>query len=237
MSARTLVVASYNVHGWVGTDRRFDPERIGRVLAEIGPDLAALQEVRDRPGAPDPLDRIASDLRAEAVRGVTLQLGPGTQGNALLSRLPLDRIDKLDLSVPGREPRGLIDVTSSALGEPLHLMATHLGLAAAERRVQVQRLVARLQDASPGVRVVLGDMNEWVRGVGALRPLHRRLGRAAGPRTFPASFPLFSLDRIWVAPRGRLRRLWVHRSPLARLASDHLPVVAELEVGDAQEAD
>jgi endonuclease/exonuclease/phosphatase family metal-dependent hydrolase len=79
-------------------------------------------------------------------------------------------------------------------------------------------------------------MNEWVRGAGALLPLHRRLGRTPGPRTFPAPFPLFSLDRIWVTPRWRMRRLWVHRSPLARAASDHLPLVAELDLGAALSA-
>ncbi len=228
-----MTVASYNVHGWVGTDGRHDPERVGRVLREMQPDVVALQEVRAEPGDRAPLDRIAEALGAQVVRGVTLQLGLGSQGNALLSRLPVEDVRRVDLSVPGREPRALIDATLGAAGEPLRVVATHLGINAAERHVQAQRLLAHLGEPAPGVLVLLGDMNEWRRGVGALRPLHRRLGRTRGPRTFPASVPLFSLDRIWVAPRSRMRRLWVHRSPLARRASDHLPILAELALGAA----
>jgi endonuclease/exonuclease/phosphatase family metal-dependent hydrolase len=225
-----LRLATYNVHGWVGSDGRYDPERIGRVIEEMRPDLLALQEVRCHSGERSPLDRLGLALGAEVVRGVTLQLGLGTQGNALLSKLPLDRVSRIDLSVPGREPRGLIDATASAGGESVRVVATHLGIAARERRVQVQRLAARLEERRADALVLLGDMNEWVRGVGALQPLHRLLGRTPGPRTFPSRLPVFSLDRIWVAPRQRLCRLWVHRSALARRASDHLPVLVEVDL-------
>jgi endonuclease/exonuclease/phosphatase family metal-dependent hydrolase len=230
-AARPLLVASYNVHGWVGTDGRYDPDRVGRVIEEMRPDLLALQEVRCHGEEPSPLDLLAAERGAEVVRGVTLQLGLGTHGNAVLSRLPLDRIGRDDLSVPGREPRGLIDVTTTLRGETLRVVATHLGIGPWERRIQVQRLVVRLAELPAGTLVLLGDMNEWARGVGALHPLHRLLGRTPGPRTFPSQLPVFSLDRIWVAPRQQLRRLWVHRSPLARRASDHLPVLAELDLG------
>lgn len=227
---RRLVLATYNVHGWVGNDGRRDPERVGRTLAELGADVIALQEVRSAGRGRGFLDELADALEMRPLRGITLELTDGVQGNALLSRLPVAASASLELSVPGREPRGAIDATLATGAEPLRVLATHLGVAARERRLQVRRLLAHLSEPT-GIVSVLGDMNEWVRGAGALLPLHRRLGRAPGPRTFPAAFPLFSLDRIWVSPRRRLRRLWVHRSPLARSASDHLPVLAEIELG------
>jgi endonuclease/exonuclease/phosphatase family metal-dependent hydrolase len=233
-----IVVASYNVHAFVGGDRRFDPERIGEVLRELDADVIGLQEVQDRLGGPHALDRLAEAAGAHVVRGPTLDRTHGAYGNALLSRLPFGAVERVDLSLPGREPRGAIDAEIATGAEAVRVLATHLGVGARERRFQVRRLVAHLRAGPPGVRVLLGDMNEWVRGAGALAALHRVLGRTPGPRTFPAAFPLFSLDRVWVHPRSRLRRVWVHRSPAARLASDHLPVAAELslERGAAAEA-
>jgi endonuclease/exonuclease/phosphatase family metal-dependent hydrolase len=229
--ARPLVVATYNVHGWVGTDGRRDPERAAETLAELGADVIALQEVRCGHDGPGVLERIAEMLKMDSLRGMVHERYDEAHGNALLSRLAIMAAAPLELSVGGREPRGAIDATLDTGAEPLRMVATHLGIGPRERRLQVRRLVAHLAAADAGALVVLGDMNEWVRGAGALVPLHRRLGRTPGPRTFPAPFPLFSLDRIWVTPRWRLRRLWVHRSPLSRAASDHLPLLAELDVG------
>jgi endonuclease/exonuclease/phosphatase family metal-dependent hydrolase len=230
-SLRPLVVATYNVHGWVGIDGRRDPERSGETLAELGADVIALQEVRCGPDGPGILERIAEMLKMESLRGMVHEWRDEAHGNALLSRLAITAAEPVELTVGGREPRGAIVATLDTGAEPLLVVATHLGIGPRERRLQVRRLVAHLPPAEAGALVVLGDMNEWVRGAGALLPLHRRLGRTPGPRTFPTPFPLFSLDRIWVFPRWRLRRLWVHRSPLSRAASDHLPLLAELDAG------
>jgi endonuclease/exonuclease/phosphatase family metal-dependent hydrolase len=232
-----LVVATYNVHAFVGTDRRFAPERVGEVLREIGADVVGLQEVQDAGGAPHALDALAEACGAHVMRGPTFDRAHGSDaagayGNAILSRLPFGAVERIDLSLPGREPRGAIDAAVEPGGgaERVRVLATHLGVGARERRRQVRTLLAHLGLGPPGVRILLGDMNEWVRGAGALAALHRVLGRAPGPRTYPSALPVFSLDRIWIHPRSRARRLWVHRSRLARVASDHLPVVAELHL-------
>ena len=234
--ARTLVVASYNVHAWAGSDGRRDAERTARVLDELGADLVALQEVRCSGDDRSTLEHVALQLGVSVVRGLVLDRRSEGHGNALLSRLPLKRVARLDLTVGGHEPRGALDVDVETGADPLRLIATHLGIGPRERRVQVRRLVDTVLRDSEGPLVLLGDMNEWVRGVGALLPLHRVLGRTPGPRTFPAPLPLFALDRIWVAPRSRLRRLWVHRSAASRRASDHLPVLAELALGEPPDA-
>ena len=242
-----LVVATYNVHAFVGTDRRFDPERVCAVLGEIGADVVGLQEVQDAGGGPHALDALAEACGAQVMRGPTfdrshgaygIDRSHGAYGNAILSRLPFGAVERIDLSLPGREPRGAIDaaVETGEDTEPVRVLATHLGVGARERRRQVGTLLAHLRLGPAGVRILLGDMNEWVRGAGALAALHRALGRAPGPRTFPSALPLFSLDRIWIHPRARTRRLWVHRSRLARVASDHLPVVAELQLEPAAAA-
>jgi phospholipase D1/2 len=233
-----LVVATYNVHAFVGTDRRFDPERVCAVLDEIGADVVGLQEVQDAGRGPHALDRLAEAFGAHVMRGSTFDRAHGAYGNAILSRLPFGAVERIDLSLTGREPRGAIDaaVETGDPWEPVRVLATHLGVGARERRRQARTLLAHLRLGPPGVRILLGDMNEWVRGAGALAALHRALGRTPGPRTFPSAFPVFSLDRIWAHPRARVRRIWVHRSQLARTASDHLPVVAELALEPAAAA-
>lgn len=229
-AGRTLVVASYNVHAWIGNDGRRDVTRIAEVLTELRADVIALQEVRCSGNDRSSLDELAKRLGVSVVRGLVCDRNEEGHGNAVLSRLPFSRVERLDLTVRGHEPRGALDVALETGVEPLRLIATHLGIGPRERRIQARRLAQAIAQREPGALVLLGDMNEWVRGIGALLPLHRLLGRTAGPRTFPSPLPLFSLDRIWVTPRSRLLRLWVHRSTLARRASDHLPIVAELDL-------
>jgi len=236
-SGGCLAVASYNVHCWVGRDGRYDLSRVTGVLRELRADVVALQEVAGGPESADgdtPLDLVSHALGAAVVRGPTLERKGFPYGNAVMTRLPVLRARRLDLSVGRGEPRGALDLLLEAPGLPLRVLATHLSLRAPERRLQVRRLVEALDAGERDLPVVLlGDMNEWVRGMGALRPLHRCLGRTPGRRTFPSGGPILSLDRIWVRPRERLAALVVHRSPAARVASDHLPIRAELRWPEA----
>jgi endonuclease/exonuclease/phosphatase family metal-dependent hydrolase len=137
---------------------------------------------------------------------------------------------RLDLSFPGREPRGAIGATIACGGDQrLQIVTTHLGLRPAERRYQVQRLL-ELFDAERAVpAVLLGDLNEWLLWGRPLRRLHAYFKETPAPATFPARFPLFALDRVWVRPRSALVHLAANVSELARRASDHLPITAVLE--------
>ena len=109
-------------------------------------------------------------------------------------------------------------------------IATHLGLLPGERRYQIRKLLP-LVDASPAdVKIMLGDLNEWFLWGRLLRWLRRDFGRLPAPRTFPANRPWFALDRLWVKPTGAVQTLRAHRSEMARLASDHLPLVAEMTI-------
>lgn len=226
-----LGIATYNVHRCVGRDRRHDPGRTLAVLGELDAHVIALQEIEWRPEeALHVLAEFGHHLGCETLAGPTLFRTDGHYGNALLTRLPVREVSRMDLTLPGCEPRGALDVRLDAgNGACLRVLATHLGLRPAERRAQVRALLRRL-DVDPCTHtVLLGDVNEWFLWGRPLRWLHRRLGRPAAPATFPSFRPLFALDRIWASPAARLSGLRVHASPLARVASDHLPLTAWLD--------
>ena len=227
-----LRVVSYNIHGGVGGDGHFVPNRIVEVLREIDADIIALQEVESRTTGFDMLEFLAGALSLHAIAGPTLLTANGDYGNGVLTRLPILNKRRIDLSFPQREARGAIDAelrAAAAFDAPaLRLIATHLGLHPAERRAQVQQLLTVFEHDRALPTVFMGDVNEWFLVGRPLRWLHRHFARTPSPATFPSRFPLFALDRIWVQPRSLLKTLHVHRSPLARVASDHLPLVATL---------
>lgn len=225
-----LRVATYNVHRCVGCDGRFDPDRVAGVLAELDADVLALQELQWRSSdALHLLDRFAADLGHLPIPGPTLLRPDGHYGNAVLTRLPARSIELLDLTVPRYEPRGAIDALLSTPRGTLRVMATHLGLRPGERRLQMRKLLARVNEGPQCPTVLMGDINEWFLWGRPLRWLHARFGHAPAPATFPSRLPVFALDRIWVWPRELLRQASAHGSRAARLASDHLPLLARIE--------
>jgi endonuclease/exonuclease/phosphatase family metal-dependent hydrolase len=228
----SLVVATYNVHGCAGRDGRVVPQRTLAVARALDADVIALQELDWNPAhATHRLAAFAESLHVEAVAGPTLLRTHGHYGNAVLTRLPIARVDRVDLSVPGREPRGAIDLVLRHGVNSIRVIATHLGLSPRERRAQVLLLAQRLARGPRGLTILLGDLNEWFLWGGPLRRLRRQFGRSPAPATFPARCPVFALDRIWVRPRACLASLRVHDTALAREASDHLPLRAEVRLG------
>lgn len=225
-----LRVATYNIHSGVGRDGRCDPARVAEVINELSADVVALQEVESRHGDLETLEFLSRRTGLVPVAGPTMLRKAGTYGNALLTRAGITGVRRVDLSFPAREPRGALDVTLEIRGMPLRVLATHLGLRPAERRYQIETLLAALEPDDPMPTVLMGDLNEWFLWGRPLRRLHARFGEAPAPATYPAGRPLFALDRLWVNPLQSLRRLAVHRSPLAHIASDHLPLLADIEL-------
>ncbi len=230
-----LTVVSYNIHRGVGLDRRLDLGRIADVIAETAPDVVGLQEVIREEGAvhADQAAFLAAKLGMHLVMGETRVHGTGSYGNAVLTRLSVLGSERRDLSHGEREPRGALRVDLDVKGTPLHVFNCHLGLGLAERREQLHLLGHFIRDSRrlAGPRVLVGDFNEWHPG-----PITRGLRREfSSPmrrmrRTHPAMFPLFALDRIYWDVELQGQEFHVHRSRLARVASDHLPVVARLAV-------
>jgi len=232
VTTKALVVATWNIHGAVGADGRYAPARIVDVLCEIGADIVALQEVASAQAHEDFLRDLEQATGYGIVAGLLRQRHGSDFGNAVLSRYPVASVRHLDLAVGSYEPRGALDVcidVGSAV--PLRVIATHLGLRPGERREQVRRIVSAVERDSPHPTLLMGDLNEWYLWGRPLRWLHAHFREVpAAPRTFPAQWPVFALDRIWVSPTGSVQRLRRHSSVRARVASDHLPLVADILV-------
>jgi len=226
---RRLRVVSYNIHCGIGWDGRFNEQRILEVLKEIEPDVVALQEVESRASGIDMLEWLAKGTGFHAIAGTTLLRSDGHYGNGLLTRCPVIRSSLLDLSCDRREPRGAISADLDCGGEPIRIVATHLGLRPAERRDQVQMLLKLFRESPDDRAVLVGDLNEWFLWGRPLRRLHKYFKATPSPATFPSVLPVFALDRVWTHPCAILRKISVHKSRKARIASDHLPLVAELE--------
>lgn len=229
----SLRVASYNIRKCMGLDRRRDPERVLGVIAALGADAVALQEADRRMGErPATLDR----ARIEAVTGLAAvqlsvnDISLGWHGNAVLLRPDIEVDAILRLELPGLEPRGAVMVHAARGGQPFRLIAVHLGLTRSYRRQQLNAILktaAPVEDEVP--TVILGDFNEWRTDRG-LEPLEPRFTVHAPGPSFHAARPVASLDRIALDGRISLRKAGVHRSRMARIASDHLPVWADLRL-------
>jgi endonuclease/exonuclease/phosphatase family metal-dependent hydrolase len=225
-----LRVATYNVHSGVGIDRRFRPQRIAEVIGELDPDVIALQEVLSpvREFDVHALLREATGFHLAAM--ATMQLAGGTFGNALLSRWRILDAVEHGLTVADREPRAAIDATIGLDAGKLRVIATHLGLRSAERREQLSRLVAILERRRDVPTLLLGDFNATRAKSRELRAHAEQFGKSSVLATFPSIAPVLPLDRIFALHGAEIVDVGVHRSRRARIASDHLPLVATIEV-------
>lgn len=235
-----LRIATYNVHKCVGTDNRFEPDRIAAVIRELDADVLALQEADRRFGRREGLLDMAPLERDTGLRLVPLAMaagGHGWHGNALLVR-DARMVEAYRLRLPGGEPRGAVLVELETPKGRLRVVTAHLGLLRRHRAQQIAHLLERLAEADDTPTLLLGDLNEWRPGPrSSLRALDRDFGPVdIGPPTFPSRLPILSLDRILCRPQGLLSGLAAHQTPLARVASDHLPLTAQLDLAAARPA-
>ncbi|WP_078120406.1 endonuclease/exonuclease/phosphatase family protein [Thiosocius teredinicola] len=219
-------VATYNVHDCVGRDGRFDPLRITTVINELDADVIALQEVTLDHGG-DLLRQFEAATGMVAVDGTLFARGVGHYGNLLLTRHRVVGNRSHDIAFGSREPRGVVDAVLHDGSDHYRVLATHLGLSLGERRDQLARLAA-LVNRNGAPTILLGDFNVWW----SRRPLAllaRRGFEHCAVRSFPNwRWPLAALDRIFVSPPLKQRHCRRHTSRLARIASDHYPVVTEV---------
>ena len=243
--AKPFRVVTYNVHKCRGLDRRVRPARIADVLRHINADVIALQEVVSIEGKTPEENQarfIADALGFDYRLGETRKHKGGAYGNVVLSRLPIISTATYDLSQPGREERGCLRVDLRMRGgQMLHFYNIHLGTAYLERRRQARQLLDEdILSGHGGMRIVLGDFNEWTRGL-TTRMLCRHfdsvdarlhLGRS---KTYPGFMPFLHLDHIYFDTHLKLKGATLHRSRTALIASDHLPIVADfaLKVHDS----
>jgi endonuclease/exonuclease/phosphatase family metal-dependent hydrolase len=242
-------IMTYNVHGCRGMDGRFSVERITRVLARALPDVVCLQELdqeRARSGRFDQVHEIATRLAKAYKFHAVSEVDDGRFGNAVLSSHPLRLVDSGPLPVLGKrlglEARGVLWVEVDVDGIAVQVLNTHLSILDRERRLQVATLVEWAKRARERGPVLLaGDLNatrDSYTGRRLASILHDVVerdteARAAGepiPRTWFGRVPMRRIDHVFASDQLAVRRVEVPRSRLARTASDHLPVVVDLEV-------
>jgi endonuclease/exonuclease/phosphatase family metal-dependent hydrolase len=234
---QTLRIATYNVHRCRGLDGRTSPTRIAEVIRGIAPDIIALQEVVGAgPHGAGHAEELGAQLGMGWVMAPTRHLRRALFGNVVLSHLPIVHHAHYDLSWKTCEPRGCQRVDIEVGTHTLHLYNVHLGTAYLERRYQAQRLGAIVHDRRIGQpKIVLGDFNEWMRGL-ATAMLSERLSsidlraHLRRRRTYPGVFPVLHLDHIYYEGRVEVAKVELPRTRLSLMASDHLPLVAELKV-------
>ena len=247
---------TYNVHGCVGVDGRLDVGRIAAAIAYCDPDIVALQELdvgRARSGRVDQAHEIAARLGMGVQFNCAFRVEEEQYGDAVLTRLPHRLVRSAPLPTLPRarlERRGALWVAVEiAPGAELQVLNTHLGLLPQEQRVQVAALLGREWTGGPEWRspaVLLGDFNATSR-YAAYRSLAARLrdvqrgpggerlgGRAR--RTFPSRMPVLRIDHMFLSGGIEVDGVRAPRTALTRLASDHLPLVADLRVTGAAES-
>ena len=244
---------TYNVHRCVGTDRRLDVGRIAAVIAEQEPDIVCLQELdvgRARTGHVDQAEAIARDLTMTFHFNAAMRIEAEEYGDAILTLRP-ERLVKSGAlptirGVPGLEPRGAVWVEIDFDGVTLNVINTHLGLVPREQRLQAAALVGAGWAGHPeckGPTILTGDFNAtsmtrpYKTLARHLADAQRLLGLKPSVKTFPSTFPTIRIDHAFVTPDIVPTRIWAPRSPLARAASDHLPLVMDFEIRPTAAAD
>ncbi len=246
--AEGLRVMTYNVHSCIGMDGKVDTRRIARVIAQAQPDIVALQELdvgKARSFGKDQAHLIARHLDMDFHFHPAIHLEEELYGDAILTRLPL-RLKRAG-PLPGqegniqREPRGALWVAVEFRGCEVQIINTHLGLSVRERGVQVDALLGSewLNHAEcQGPVILCGDFNAMPSSA-----VYRQLAThfkdvqtqipGLRPRgTFFSRFPQIRLDHIFISGGLEAVTMTTIDSQLARTASDHLPLVAEIRVPD-----
>lgn len=228
-----LVIASYNIHKCVGTDRKRDPGRIVDVIGEIAPDVIALQEVDTRFGERKGLLHLERLEREHGLVPVPLSkpsAAHGWHGNIVLFRKGLVS-DVHEINLPGLEPRGaLVTELDFEDGKGIRLIAAHFGLLRRSREQQARAIVDHVRRHKERPTLVMGDLNEWRVGTkSALNGFSPAFG-ALPPSapSFPSRLPFLALDRIISNRPGLIGDVVAHETPLSRVASDHLPIMTTL---------
>jgi endonuclease/exonuclease/phosphatase family metal-dependent hydrolase len=239
-------ILTYNVHRCLGTDGRLSPERIADVIAAYEPDVVALQELdvgRLRSGGVDQAHAIARALGMHVHFHASLRVLEEQYGNAILTHRPsqLVKAEALPGWVrrPSLEPRGALWASVQLGGTEVQVINTHLGLRRHERLAQIDTLLGAHWLGHPACRepvILLGDFNATPRGR-VYRRLAARLcdaqaeARLPKPKaTFPSRLPMLRIDHVFVSRAIRVLRVETVRTPLARIASDHLPLLVEFQI-------
>jgi endonuclease/exonuclease/phosphatase family metal-dependent hydrolase len=243
-SPQALRVMSYNVHSCIGMDSKIAPERIARVISRYQPDIIALQELdvgKHRSNSIHQAELIARTLEMQYHFHPAMHIEDEQYGDAILTHLPMKTIQAAALPnhPSGRkcEPRGVLWVSIEFNGVEIQVLNTHLGLFTAERYAQANELISERWLNHPncnGPVILCGDLNALPRSY-VLRTLGKRLNdvqtwhpQHRAQNTFSGRLPALRIDHILIDKFHNVSRIEVPFSDIVRLASDHLPLIADL---------
>jgi len=248
-----LRVMTYNVHACKGRDGVISPRRIARVIASAAPDVVALQELdvgRARSGKLDQAELIAQELGMRFHFAPAMRVLEEAYGDAILSALPMRLVKAGALPAirfPVRlEPRGALWTEIRLEQTHLQMMVTHLGLVRRERRLQADALCGAEWLTHPDCgnpAILAGDFNflsrsrAYARIASRLQDAQRLVSRQPHDATFPARYPRFRIDYVFVSHGIQVDRVETVRTPETQIASDHLPLVADLRIPVRQQAE
>ena len=236
---RSVRVATYNIHRGRGLDGRTRLERIAGVLASVDADIIALQEVIGAsPVKPGQAAELGAALGMGWVMAPTRHLRTALFGNVVLSKFPVRHHVQYDLTWKTCEHRGVQRVDLALDEDTLHFYNVHLGTSLGERRSQAAKLASLVHDRRVvGPKIVLGDFNEWARGIAKdilaerLQSIDLSKYLKRGGRSYPGFFPILHLDHIYYEGSVEVLKVSMPRDRMALMASDHLPLVADLRIG------
>jgi endonuclease/exonuclease/phosphatase family metal-dependent hydrolase len=246
LEERVPRILTYNVHRCLGVDRRLSPPRIAEVIASCEPDIVALQELdvnRARTGGVDQAHAIAHELGMQLHFHPALKVMDELYGDAILTTLPCTLVKAEPLPSWGQrvfvEPRGALWASVKIAGAELQVINTHLGLRGPERLRQIDALLGPDWLGHPACRepvIVAGDFNAVPRSrtyrrlAARLSDAQEWLGKTRARQTYPSRAPVLRLDHVFVSRSIEVLRAEVIRTPLARVASDHLPLAVDFRI-------
>jgi endonuclease/exonuclease/phosphatase family metal-dependent hydrolase len=242
----TLRIMTYNVHGCVGMDGRLSSRRIARVISQYEPDVVALQELdvgRARSGGHDQAMLIADRLNMDHHFHAAMQVAEERFGDAILSTYPMRLVKKdrflKETRFSALEPRGALWVEVDFHGRLIQIINTHLGLHHKERLLHAKELLGEnwLQNSHCKNPLILcGDFNALPGSKvlkilrGSLVSAEKKAGRSRHRSTWFGRFPFACIDYVFVRPDLEVTAMEIGDSHLARVASDHRPLITEIKI-------
>lgn len=225
-SPSTMRVMTWNIHGALGGNPRFDLAGVVALIQRWDADVVALQEVDSRRQAGgNPFGYLQEALGRHGIGAKSITTADGDYGQMLISRWPIAASEIHDISFPEREPRRAVKAEIETPLGPVRIIATHLGLSIRERRSQARTLLG-IAGQCAMTTIVVGDFNDWFWPGSVRSALSRELPAYTRYRTFPSRWPLLRLDRVYCRPGAALIRSYLDLD--ARTCSDHLAIVADV---------
>jgi endonuclease/exonuclease/phosphatase family metal-dependent hydrolase len=230
-SPSTVRVMTWNIHGAVGGNPKFDLAGVVELIKRWDADIVALQEVDSRRKQAcdgNPFAVLQEALGRHGIGAKSITTDDGDYGQMLISRWPIATNEIHDISFPEREPRRAVKAEVTTPLGAIRIIATHLGLSIRERRSQARTLLDIAGERGM-TTMIIGDFNDWFWPGSVRSALSRELPGYTRYRTFPSRLPLLRLDRVYCRPGEALIRSYIDGQ--ARTCSDHLPIIADVAPG------